>query len=111
MNKEVKTLSKKLPSIFSTINATPSSIFYWSKILPTTWNRMIATASFTIPSPKTIEKSLGYLFGLIIVRAATESDAQMVALYLMINAVDSTISVLIFPHYLINSKFMKGVLK
>jgi hypothetical protein len=40
---------------------------------------MIETASFTIPSPKTTLKSLGYLFGLIIVRPATLSVAQIVA--------------------------------
>ena len=38
-----------------------------------------------------MENSLGYLFGLIIVKAATESDAQIVALYLTIRAVDKTI--------------------
>jgi len=36
-----------------------------------------------------MEKSLGYFAGLIIVSAATESDAQIVALYLIINASES----------------------
>lgn len=44
-----------------------------------------------MPSPKTIENNLGYLLGLIIVRAATESEAQMVALYLMIKALGKVI--------------------
>lgn len=52
---------------------------------------MIATASLIIPSPNTIENNFGYLLGLIIVKAATESDAQIVALYLTIKAVESTI--------------------
>lgn len=49
----------------------------------------MATASLTIPSPKTIENSFGYLAGLIIVRAATESEAQIVALYFIIRANES----------------------
>lgn len=64
-----------------------SSVESWSNISPTTLNRMMATASLIIPSPNTIEKSLGYLVGLIMVRAATESDAQIVALYLTMRAV------------------------
>lgn len=40
---------------------------------------MMATASLIIPSPNTIEKSFGYSPGLIIVNAATESVAQIVA--------------------------------
>ena len=63
---------------------------------------MIATASFIIPSPNTIEKSFGYLLGFIIVNAATESDAQIVALYLTINAVLSLIYILISFKSLIN---------
>ncbi len=59
-------------------------------MLPTTLNSMMATASFIIPSPKTIENNFGYLFGFIIVNAATESDAQIVALYFIIKAVVST---------------------
>lgn len=47
----------------------------------------MATASLTIPSPKIMENSFGYLLGLIIVSAATESEAQIVALYLIIRAV------------------------
>jgi hypothetical protein len=49
----------------------------------------MATASFTIPSPKIIENSLGYLSDLIIVKAATESVAQIVALYLTISPNDN----------------------
>lgn len=49
----------------------------------------MATASLTIPSPKTIEKSFGYFAGFIIVNAATESEAHIVALYLIIKANDS----------------------
>ena len=37
---------------------------------------MIETESLTIPSPNKIENNFGYLSGLIIVRAATESVAQ-----------------------------------
>jgi hypothetical protein len=48
---------------------------------PTTRKRIMATASLTIPYPKTIENSLGYLSDLIMVNAATESVAQIVALY------------------------------
>ncbi len=43
---------------------------------------MMATASLTIPSPKIIEKSLGNCEESISVSAATESVAEMVALYL-----------------------------
>lgn len=60
--------------------------------LPTTLNKMIATASLTIPSPKITEKSLGCYDGLIRVRAATESVALMVALYLIIRAVERTMT-------------------
>jgi hypothetical protein len=42
-------------------------------------NKIIATASFIIPSPNIIENNLGYLSAFIIVKAATESVAQMVA--------------------------------
>lgn len=63
---------------------------------------MIATASFIIPSPNTIENNFGYFAGFIIVRAATESDAQIVALYFMIKAVDSFTSRLISDQFLIN---------
>lgn len=48
---------------------------------------MMATASLTIPSPKIIENSLGNSLALIKVSAATESVAEIVALYLMISAV------------------------
>lgn len=41
-------------------------------------NKTIATASLIKLYPKTIEKTLSY-FSLINVRAATESDAQIVA--------------------------------
>lgn len=54
---------------------------------PTTLNKMIATASFTIPYPKIIEKSLGNLLASMSVSAATESVAEMVAAYLMISPV------------------------
>jgi hypothetical protein len=60
--------------------------------LPTTLNRMMATASLTMPSPKMTEKSLGCCEGLIRVKAATESVALMVALNLIINTVDRTMT-------------------
>ncbi len=47
----------------------------------TALNRIIETASFTIPSPKTTLKSFGYLSELIKVKAATESVAHIVAEY------------------------------
>lgn len=47
---------------------------------------MMATASLTMPYPKMMEKSLGYLAGLMSVSAATESVAEMVALYLTMSA-------------------------
>jgi hypothetical protein len=50
---------------------------------------MIATASLTIPSPKIIEKILGNYEALIRVRAATESVALIVALYLTIRETSS----------------------
>ena len=40
---------------------------------------IIATASFTIPSPNMIEKSLGLSSYFIIVKAATASEAHSVA--------------------------------
>lgn len=49
--------------------------------------RMIDTASFTIPSPNTTLNSFGYLLGLIIVNAATESVAQIVAANIIIYSV------------------------
>lgn len=52
-------------------------------ISPTTLKRMMATASLTMPYPKMIEKSFGCIDELMSVRAATESVAEMVALYLM----------------------------
>jgi|688.fasta_scaffold2162411_2 hypothetical protein len=48
---------------------------------------MIATASFTMPSPKIIEKSLGNLLASMSVSAATESVAEIVAAYLMMSPV------------------------
>lgn len=48
---------------------------------------MIATASLTIPSPKIMENILGNYEALISVRAATESVALIVALYLIISDV------------------------
>lgn len=38
---------------------------------------MIETASLTIPSPKTIEKSIGYSSNLMILTAATVSEQHM----------------------------------
>lgn len=57
--------------------------------LPTTLKRMMATASLTMPSPNIIENSCGNSLDLISVRAATESVAEMVALYLTMRAVSS----------------------
>jgi hypothetical protein len=59
-------------------------------ILPTTLNKMIATASFTIPYPKIIENILGNFIESIRVKAATESVAEIVALYLTIRFVSKT---------------------
>ncbi len=53
---------------------------------------MIATASLTIPSPKITEKSFGCYEGFIRVKAATESVALMVALNLIIRAVERTMT-------------------
>ena len=58
---------------------------------------MMATASLTIPYPKITENSLGCSDGLIRVKAATESVALMVALNLIIKAVDSTMVYPCFP--------------
>jgi hypothetical protein len=51
---------------------------------------MIATASFTIPYPKIIENILGNFIESIRVKAATESVAEIVALYLTIRFVSKT---------------------
>lgn len=64
---------------------------------------MIATASLTIPSPKITEKSFGCYDGLISVKAATESVALMVALYLIINAVVRTMISPLCPVVVIHS--------
>lgn len=64
--------------------------------LPTTLKRIIATASLTIPYPKMTENNLGCYWGLIKVNAATESVALIVALNLIINAVDN-ITVYVLP--------------
>jgi hypothetical protein len=50
---------------------------------------MIATASLTMPSPKMMENILGNSEALMRVSAATESVAEMVALYLTIRDVYS----------------------
>lgn len=60
---------------------------YITHCIPTTLNKIMATASLTIPSPKIIENILGNSEDLISVNAATESVADMVALYLIIKAV------------------------
>ena len=83
----VRMNSPSICTMVPNLMVTPSSL----KIPPTTVNRMIATASLIIPSPNTIENSLGYLLGLIMVKAATESEAQIVALYLMIRALERVI--------------------
>jgi len=48
----------------------------------------MATASFTMPYPKIIENILGKSEDLIKVRAATESVADIVALYFTIRVVE-----------------------
>lgn len=103
MARDVTTSSSRSPRIPKTIIKADLSV-WWSKMSPSTLKRMIATASLTMPSPNTIAKSLGYLLGLIIVRAATESEAQIVALYLMIREVLRTTLVLILLHSRIQSK-------
>jgi hypothetical protein len=56
-------------------------------LLPTTLKRIIATASLTIPYPNIIENIFGNFIESINVRAATESVAEIVALYLTISPV------------------------
>jgi hypothetical protein len=58
---------------------------------PTTLKRIMETASLIIPYPNTIANNFGYLLGFIIVNAATESDAHIVALYLIIRLTLKTI--------------------
>lgn len=48
-------------------------------------NKIIETASLTMPSPNIIENSFGYFSGLIIVKAQTESVAHRVAEYIRIS--------------------------
>lgn len=89
MRTEKMMVCRKLPMIYdmnSLKGILPCSAIL-SNIPPTTLNRMIATASFTIPSPKMIENILGNYDALMRVNAATESVADMVALYLTIRAV------------------------
>lgn len=95
----VKTNSHKI------VNTVTKSIVTLSllNIPPTTENKMMATASLIIPSPKTMENNFGYFVGLIIVSAATESDAQIVALYLMIRELERRMISFIFVHLLIHS--------
>lgn len=62
----------------------------------------MATASFIIPYPNTTENSFGYLLGFIMVRAATESDAHIVALYLIMSAFERVITLSKFVQLLIN---------
>lgn len=70
----------KLRMISIIVSAVISGVIEeFPNILRTELNKIIATASLTIPSPNTIENNFGYFFGLIIVRAATESVAQIVA--------------------------------
>ncbi len=64
----------------------------------------MATASLTMPSPNTTENSLGYFSGLMIVKAATLSVAQIVALNLTIKAVVRTIEPY-SPHIIIRPKY------
>ena len=75
----MKIIIKNFNKILKTVPAVIEVYSFPPKIFKTDLKRIIATASFTIPSPKTIENSLGYFWGLIIVRAATESVAQIVA--------------------------------
>lgn len=79
INKEKIRLRTKL---FNMINIVVKPIVYACSppnISNTDLNRIIATASFIIPSPNIIENNLGYLSAFIIVKAATESVAQIVA--------------------------------
>ena len=72
-------------SLWISSNSPPS----FNTSVPTTLNRIIATASFTIPYPKIIENSCGNSLDFISVSAATESVAEIVALYFTIKAVSS----------------------
>jgi hypothetical protein len=91
MAREATIVSMNWPIVPATnANLFLSSIFS-SNIPPTTLKRMMATASLTIPSPNTTENSLGYFSGLMIVKAATLSVAQIVALNLTIRAVERAI--------------------
>ncbi len=65
---------------------------------------MMATASLTMPYPKMMEKSLGYFAGLMSVSAATESVAEMVALYLTMSAMFMTSYYLSYPMGMIQSR-------
>ena len=80
---ETTIVRKKLPMIFPVIKYST----YITNILPTTLNNIMATASFTIPYPKIIENILGNFIESIRVNAATESVADIVALYLTIRFV------------------------
>lgn len=92
---EAMTVTKKLRMIFPAIYPPYigcSSI--WSNIpplsiitVPTTLKRIIATASLTMPYPNIIENILGNFMESMRVRAATESVADIVALYFTINPV------------------------
>lgn len=64
----------------------------------------MATASFINPSPKTIENSFGYSCGLMMVRAATASDAQIVAENFTINDISNLMCSLKSDHPRINPK-------
>lgn len=69
-------LSRMWKTVLADISVDES---YFPNISRTDRNKIMATASLTMPSPKTIEKSLGNFLGFIMVRAATESVAQIVA--------------------------------
>ena len=65
--KEAATFAKNPPIMLNTIatlllssvKASPTAEVSY-RMLPTTLNRMMATASFMSPSPNTIENSFGY---------------------------------------------------
>lgn len=79
---------RKLPIIVPAISPPYIELYCnLSKIPPTTLKRIIATASLTIPSPKIIENNFGNFIESIRVNAATESVAEIVALYLTIRLV------------------------
>lgn len=71
---ETRPRTQKLPPMTAAELAVNFSFFSVKSL--TELNKMIDTASLTIPSPKTRLNSLGYFFGLMSDTAAITSDEQ-----------------------------------